>query len=74
MMKLPEMTPVQSSNVASVGYEDATLTVFVQFLNGTIYIYKGVPQFEFENLKTAASVGSYLHRNFKNIYAYERIM
>lgn len=74
MMKLPEMTPVQSSNIASVGYDDVTLTVFVQFLNGTIYIYKEVPQFEFENLKTAASVGSYLHRNFKNVYAYERIM
>lgn len=74
MMKLPEMTPVQSSNIASVGYDDVTLTVFVQFLNGTIYIYKEVPQFEFENLKAAASVGSYLHRNFKNVYAYERIM
>jgi hypothetical protein len=72
-MKIPEMIPVQSSNVASVGYDNATQTVFVQFLNGTIYIYKGVPKFEFENLKTAASVGSYLHRNFKNVYPYERI-
>ena len=72
-MKIPEMFPVQSSNVASVGYDDATQTVFVQFLNVTIYIYKGVPKFEFENLRTAPSVGSYLHRNFKNVYPYERI-
>jgi len=73
-MNLPEMIPVQSSNVAAVGYDEVTRTVFVQFLNGTVYIYKDVSQFEFENLKTASSVGSYLHRNFKNVYAYERIM
>ena len=52
-MKLPEMFPVQSSNVASVGYNDATQTVFVQFLNGTIYIYKGVTKFEFEKIGRA---------------------
>jgi len=72
-MKMPEMTPVQSSNVLAVGYDSTTLTVFVHFLNGNVYIYKGVSQFEFENLKNATSVGSYLHRNYKNVYPYERI-
>ena len=72
-MNVPQMTPVQSSNVASVGYDISTQTLFVQFLNGNIYIYKGVPKFEFENLKTAPSVGSYLNRNIKNVYPYERI-
>ena len=28
---------------------------------------------EFEGLKNAPSVGSYLHRNYKNVYPYERI-
>jgi hypothetical protein len=42
-------------------------------LNNTLYIYKGVPVGEFEGLKSAASVGSYLHRNIKNLYPYERI-
>ena len=72
-MTIPQMTPVQSSNVASVGYEIPTQTLYVEFLNGNIYIYKGVPQIEFESLKTAPSVGSYLNRNIKNVYAYERI-
>jgi hypothetical protein len=72
-MNLPEMIAVQSSNVAAVGYDESTLTVFVQYLNGNVYIYKGVPQIEFEYLKTAPSVGSYLHRNYKNVYPYERI-
>jgi len=72
-MELPEMIPVQSSNVASVGYDVSTQTVYVEFLNGSIYMYKGVIQIEFENLKTAPSVGSYFNRNFKNVYPYEKI-
>ena len=38
-MQLPEMILVQSSNVASVGYDVSTQTLFVEFLNGNIYIY-----------------------------------
>lgn len=72
-MNRPEMTSVNSSNVQSVGYDPDTETVYVDFLNGSTYTYKGVPQFEFDNLREAASVGSYLHRNFKNVYPYERI-
>lgn len=47
--------------------------VYVQFLNGSLYAYKGVPEHEFTNLKTAASVGSYLNRNYKNVYPYEKV-
>jgi hypothetical protein len=72
-MSIPEMIPVSSSNVESVGYEEVTEIVFVRFLSGSLYIYKGVPKFEYENLRDATSVGSYLHRNFKNVYPYERI-
>jgi len=72
-MPIPEMQPVSSSNVASVGYVAVNQAAYVQFLNGSTYIYKGVPEHEFENLRTASSVGSYLNRNFKNIYPYERV-
>lgn len=72
-MAYPEMQPVSSSNVVAVGYDPEGMVVFVQFLNGTTYAYKGVPEQEFENLRTAASVGSYLNRYFKNVYPYERI-
>lgn len=68
-----EMQEVSSSNVAFVGYDDRTQTLYVGFLNGSTYIYKNVPYGEYNNLLHAPSVGSYLHRNIKNIYAYERI-
>ena len=68
-----EMIPVSSSNVLSVGYDANNQIVHVRFLNGSEYIYKGVPQHEFDGLLSAPSVGSYLHRNYKNVYPYERI-
>lgn len=66
------MQPVSSSNISAIGYDADTQTVYVAFLNGSTYSYKGVPAQEFENLRTAASVGSYLNRMFKNVYPYER--
>ena len=71
-MPRPEMQPVSSSNISAVGYDAESQTVYVQFLNGSTYAYKGVPEHEFENLRTAPSVGSYLNRNYKNVYPYER--
>ncbi len=68
-----EMIQVSSSNILAVGYDADNQIVHVQFLNGSKYIYKGVPQHEFDGLLNAPSVGSYLHRNYKNIYPYERI-
>lgn len=68
-----DMISVSSSNVESVGYDEKEQIVYVRFLNGALYIYKNVNQNEFDGLVNAPSVGSYLHRNIKNIYPYERI-
>ena len=72
-MSIPEMHPVSSSNIAAVGYDIDSQVVYVQFQNGSTYAYKGVAEHEFDNLRTAPSVGSYLNRNFKNVYPYERV-
>ncbi|MCK5156808.1 MAG: KTSC domain-containing protein [Spirochaetales bacterium] len=67
-----KMISVSSSNIAAVGYDVESEIVHVQFVNGSEYIYKGVPQHEFDGLLNAPSIGSYLHRNYKNVYSYER--
>jgi hypothetical protein len=72
-MPKPDMHSVSSSNVAAVGYDADNQTVYVQFLDGSLCAYKGVLEHEFENLRTAPSVGSYLNRNYKNVYPYERV-
>lgn len=72
-MEYPEMHQVSSSNVAELGYDEENQIVYVRFLNGSLYKYKDVPAMEYEALDNASSIGSYLNRNFKNVYPYERI-
>lgn len=67
------MIEVSSSNVGSIGYDENLQLLYIRFLNGSLYIYKGVPIMEFHGLLNASSVGSYLHRNIKNLYPYERL-
>ena len=64
---------VSSSNVEAVGYDEDSQILRVWFLNGSVYDYKGVSQLEFEGLRDAPSVGSYLHRNIKGQYSYEKV-
>ena len=67
------MIHVESSNVESIGFNESTQTLRVKFLSGSIYDYKNVPVMEFEQLKNAQSIGSYLNRNIKGNYAYEKV-
>jgi hypothetical protein len=64
---------VSSSNVEAIGYDEDTETLRVWFLNGSVYDYSGVGIMEFEALREAPSVGSYLARNIKGQYPYEKI-
>jgi hypothetical protein len=72
-MNYPDMYPVSSSNVAELGYDQKNQTVYVKFINGTLYTYSNVPENEYKALYNAPSIGSYLNRNFKNVYPYQRI-
>lgn len=67
------MIHVTSSNVENVGYDESKQVLYVRFLSGGLYIYKGVDSSEFEGLLNASSVGTYLNRNIKKVYPYERI-
>jgi len=67
-------TPVSSSNLASVGYDPATNTLEVEFLNGSIYHYFNVPPSIYSGLMSASSHGSYLDQYVKKGgYSYRQI-
>jgi len=66
-------TPVTSSNVASVGYDPVTMTLEGEFKNGSVYQYFDVPEVVYQELMSAASVGTYLNQNSKNSYRYAQI-
>ncbi len=66
-------TPVASSNVASVGYDPNTMTLEVEFMNGSVYQYFDVPETVYQGLMNASSIGTYLNQNIKANYRYTQI-
>lgn len=66
-------TSVSSSNVASVGYDQSTLTLEVEFNDGSVYQYFDVPDTAYQELMRAESIGKFLHANIKNNYRYTKV-
>lgn len=66
-------TPVSSSNILSVGYDDDSFVLEVEFKDGRVYQYFDVPRAEFDALLSAGSIGSYFSANIRNAFAYTPI-
>ena len=62
------MRPVASSNIAEIGYDMDSQTLGVRFQGGNLYYYKAVPEEEFEELASAASVGQHFLAHIKGRY------
>ena len=68
-----ERYSVASSNISSIGYDEQSATLEVEFLNGTIYQYYGVPKNMYDQLMQQGSKGRFLNTYIKNAYAYSRV-
>lgn len=66
------MVPVESSNLAAVGY-DGQGELRVLFHNGALYAYTGVPAHVHEALMAAPSKGQYLYYAIEGRYPYRRL-
>lgn len=64
---------VASSNISSIGFDPATETLEVEFLNGSIYQYYNVPQNMYDKLMAEGSKGRFLNTYIKNAYPYSRV-
>lgn len=63
---------VDSSNLASVGYDPQTLEI--EFKHGGIYQYYNVPKSVYDGLMNASSHGQYFDRNIKKAgYRYSKV-
>jgi hypothetical protein len=51
--------------LASIGYDQATQTLEVEFLHGGVYQYFGVPVTVYNSLMAAGSHGSFLDAHVK---------
>ena len=65
---------VVSSNLLSVGYDESSGTLEIEFRTGGIYQYFGVPNSIYIGLISADSKGRYFHSMIKNGgYAFRKI-
>ena len=67
-----ERASVASSNLISIGYDPASETLEVEFKGG-VYQYYNVPQFMYDQLMQAPSLGIFFNANIKNAYANARV-
>ncbi len=65
--------PVSSSNILSVGYDEASQTLEVEFANGTVYQYYNVGAAVYEALMQAPSKGQFLNQNIRQGFAFSRV-
>ncbi|MEM7536424.1 MAG: KTSC domain-containing protein [Chloroflexota bacterium] len=66
--------PVSSSNLKSIGFEPQDRVLEVEFQNGAIYQYFGVPFFVYTSLLSTASPGTYFNTFVRDEgYHYERV-
>ena len=68
-----DRTYVASSNIASIGYDEATQTLEVEFLNGSLYQYYNVPAGLYQQLIQEGSKGKFLNAYIKNAFPYSRV-
>ncbi len=65
--------PVESSNLAAVGYDPLTHTLELEFRNGRVYQYYDVPEDLFLELMDAPSQGTYFNKRIRDQYEYKQI-
>lgn len=63
-----KMDLVDSTNVTKMGYHPDSKTMMVEYRNGRVYEYRGVPKEIYSQAKDAESVGSYISRQVKGRY------
>lgn len=66
-------SPVASSTIVTIGYDEPSQTLEVEFKSGGVYQYYNVPQGLADELMQASSKGQFLHYQIKNAYPYSRI-
>jgi hypothetical protein len=60
--------PVNSSVIASIGYSSADERLEVEFHNGRVYEYRGVPAAAYDALMSANSIGACFNKTIRDRY------
>ena len=69
-----ERTPVRSSALRSVGYDQEQRVLEIEFTSGAVYQYFDVPAEVYRGLMAAESHGRYFHQHVRDkSYRYQRM-
>lgn len=68
-----KLKPVESSNLAAVGYDPKVKRLEVKFQSGGTYSYAGVSARKVANLLKAESIGSYFEKKIAYDYEYKKV-
>ena len=69
-MFLTDTLAVESSALATVAYDHQREVLQVEFPDGDVYQYFGVPLQTYQNLLRADSKGTYFNRQVRNSFPY----
>lgn len=64
---------VESSNLASIGYDSETSTLEVEFKSGAVWQYYNVPEAVWHEFYGSESKGKYFSREIKGKYAESQV-
>lgn len=64
---------VSSTSLVSVGYNPSSETLEVEFHSGLVYEYYNVPQFLYDQLMQAPSIGSFFNAEIRNSFASSKV-
>lgn len=64
---------VSSTNIVSVGYDEASQTLEVEFMDGAVYQYYNVSRNIYEEFMSSGSKGKFLAFQIKNVFPYSKV-
>lgn len=73
MVEFIPLIPIASSNLHAVGYDDAAITLAVQFKNGDIFHYRDVPETVWSEMQQAPSKGSFYAKEIRGKFKGEKM-
>ena len=65
-------TPVESSMINAVGYDEQARQLEVEFRNGQVYRFSNVPADIHSQMMSAPSVGKYFGTNVRGKFSYSK--
>jgi hypothetical protein len=65
--------PVSSTNITSVGYDQQSMTLEIEFASGTVYQYFDVPETVHAEFMGSSSKGQFFGSQIKGGYRFARV-